>query len=168
MKIETERLVLTPVTLDDLDTFSDIITDPFVRKYLFDDMLLEKEQAREFIETSKQLFLQKKYGLWLLRQQERNEVIGFAGLWHFFDENKPQLLYAILPTYTRQGFAKEASMEIINYAFEILAFDYLEASCDTPNISSLNTAISIGMTRTNDKIIDNKAISFFRINRNED
>lgn len=153
--------------MEDLDTFSDVITDPFVKKYLFDDVSLEKEQIKEFIETSELLFAEKNYGLWLVTQKETNEAIGFAGLWNFFEENQPQLLYAISPNYIRQGFAKEASSEVIKYAFENLNFEYLEASCDNPNTSSLNTATSIGMKKTKDEIIEGKAITFFRINKYE-
>jgi ribosomal-protein-alanine N-acetyltransferase len=167
MKIETERLILIPVTMEDLDTFSDVITDPFVKKYLFDDVSLEKEQIKEFVETSMLLFKDKNYGLWLVTLKETNEAIGFVGLWHFFEENQPQLLYAIGPNYIRQGFAKEASSEVIKYAFKNLNFEYLEASCDTPNTSSLNTAASIGMKKIKDEILEGKAITFFRINKYE-
>lgn len=166
MKLETERLILEPVSLDKLGTLWGIIIDPFVRKYLFDNTELSREQVQEFIEVSNQLFSDKKYGLWLIKLKENNQSIGFTGFWHFYDEYQPQLLYALLPNYTKLGYAKEASLKTIDYAWKNLRFDYIDASCDTPNIASLHTAISIGMTKTKDEVIDDKPISFFRIYNN--
>ncbi|MCW5912531.1 MAG: GNAT family N-acetyltransferase [Cyclobacteriaceae bacterium] len=167
MTLETERLVLEPVSLEKLETLRGIITNPFVRKYLFDDEILSNEQVGEFISISNQLFSDKGYGLWLIKLKDHNGIIGFTGLWHFYNENQPQLLYALLPSHTKSGYAKEASLKLLDYVWANLGFDYIDAACDTPNSASLHTAVSIGMTKTSEKYIDGKPVSFFRIYRNE-
>jgi ribosomal-protein-alanine N-acetyltransferase len=167
MLLKTTRLLLSPVGTDQFDDVYKIFTNEFVKKYLFDNTVLSKDQVQSFIDTSDELFSEKKYGLWCLHTKASNEMIGLAGLWFFFEEKQPQLLYALLPQHTKLGYAKEASLAIIEYAFNHLGFTHLDASCDTPNRESHKVALAIGMTKVKEEIIENKPISFYRINRSE-
>lgn len=165
MKIDTGRLILEPVSTSGIDKIYAIFTDETVRRYLFDDTILSLSQIQSFIEDSIRSFNEKEYGLWIVKIKHNNEPIGFTGLWHFFDEEQPQLLYALLPGFTGYGYATEASLAIIDYAFNKLNFSYLDASCDTPNQPSHKTAMAIGMKKNGEKIIENKPVSFYRIYR---
>jgi ribosomal-protein-alanine N-acetyltransferase len=91
-----------------------------------------------------------------------------VGLWEFFDEPRPQLLYALLPDYLGKGIAAEASREIIRYSFDTLGFNYLCASCDTPNEASHKVAERLGMVKTREETINGKPITFYRIENNSD
>ncbi|MFZ6010635.1 MAG: GNAT family N-acetyltransferase [Bacteroidota bacterium] len=163
MTLETQRLILRPTTADDSDRLFEMFTDAHIRKYLFDDVILSRDQVEEFLNISIKSFQAHSYGLWMIIQRDSNIVVGFAGLWNFFEETQPQLLYALMPAYTRQGFASEASQAVIDYSFRKLGFDYLVASCDTPNISSHRVAEHIGMKKFKEELINEKMISFFRI-----
>jgi ribosomal-protein-alanine N-acetyltransferase len=66
LELKTERLTLKPVTETDADSLGKIITDEFVRKYLFDDEILDRNQIEELIKISRETFNDKKYGLWLI------------------------------------------------------------------------------------------------------
>jgi ribosomal-protein-alanine N-acetyltransferase len=167
MNLETDRLTLTPVSTDKFNDFYKVFTNEFVRKYLCDDTVLSQYQVQSFIDTSDKMFIEKQYGLWSIRTKETKAMIGFSGLWFFFDENQPQLLYALLPQYTKLGYAKEASLAIIGYAFNQIGFTFLDASCDTHNINSHKVALAVGMSKVREETIDNKPITFYRINRNE-
>jgi len=57
--------------------------------------------------------------------KNENTYAGFAGLWSFFGEDQPQLLYALAPNEIKKGYAAEASKAVINYAFNKLKFKYL-------------------------------------------
>jgi ribosomal-protein-alanine N-acetyltransferase len=167
MNIETERLQLIPIKADKFDEVYKVFTDEFVRKYLCDDTILSKTQIQSFIETSNETFYSKQYGLWGIYAKDNKAMIGISGLWHFFDENQPQLLYALLPGYTKLGYATEASLALIKYAFKQLGFTYLEASCDIPNRESHKVALTIGMKKVKEEIIENKPLTFYRLNSSE-
>jgi [ribosomal protein S5]-alanine N-acetyltransferase len=167
MKFVTDRLILMPISADQFDEIYVVFTNDFVKKYLFDDEVLSEDSVQSFIETSIESFQEKQYGLWTIHTKGTNTLIGFTGLWHFFDETQPQLLYALLPQFTNMGYAKEAAQKIIEYTWKNLHFDFLEASCDTPNTQSQQTAIRLGMKKIKEEIIDDKPITFFRINKNE-
>src|SRR5688572_15547362 len=117
MTINTERLELRPTNENDMDVLFSIITNPFVRKYLLDDEILNMDQVKDFIDISIRQFNSSHFGLWLIESKETHHVMGFTGLWQFFEDGQPQLLYALLPQYTGFGYAIEAASAIVNYVF---------------------------------------------------
>ncbi|MEG4581287.1 GNAT family N-acetyltransferase [Microcoleus sp. MON1_C5] len=72
---------------------------------------------------NQKLFSEKKFGLWSIETNTEQEVIGFVGLWYFFEEEQPQLVYALLPTATKKGYASEAATKILEYSFNELGFE---------------------------------------------
>lgn len=161
--LETERVRLKPLKFNDFDVFYKILTDEFVRKYLCDDAVLPREAIESFIAESEKTFAEAHYGLWLIYENETGEIIGFTGLRHFFDEPQPQLLYALLPEFTGRGLALEAARKIIEYAFSGLNFEYLEASCDAPNVASQKVAEKLGMKKIREEAKDELPTIFFRL-----
>lgn len=165
MLLKTSRLILNPLSSISFVNVCEMLRNPFIRLFLFDDKILADEQIKDFLKISDELFKENKYGLWVLSQKSSGEMIGFAGLWHFFEEDQPQLVYALLPEFTGNGYALEASKEIISYGFTSLGLSYLDASCDVPNLPSHKTALSLGMKKTTERNIDGKPITFYRIQK---
>ncbi|HEX8183557.1 MAG TPA: GNAT family N-acetyltransferase, partial [Blastocatellia bacterium] len=62
--IETTRLRLRPFTPGDLDDLHRLWVDPAVRKYLWDDEVITREQAASVIDESCSLFDADGFGLW--------------------------------------------------------------------------------------------------------
>jgi len=161
--LETPRLQLKPVSEDELGALYRIFVDPYVRRYLCDDKVLSLEQVEEFLNESQKLFKEQRFGLWLIRTKDHEEIIGVTGLWYFFEEEQPQLVYALLPQATKQGYATEAASKILEYCFDELGYQYLVASCDRPNYESRKVAERLGMREVEQKSVDGKPLVFFRI-----
>ena len=51
MLLETKRLLLSALTLADLDWFHQLNTNSFVRHYLWDDELISKDRAHDLLAT---------------------------------------------------------------------------------------------------------------------
>lgn len=164
-KLDTDRLYLEPLAATDLSTLHYILTDESVRKYLCDNQVIPFSRSAEILDTAMETFTGKGYGLWLLYLKESLEMIGFAGLYSFFSEPQPQLLYALLPSFTKKGYATEASRCIIRYAFEKLGYTCLTASCDIPNTASVQVMERLGMERLKEEVIEGKPLVFYRISK---
>lgn len=136
MRLTTPRLTLAPVVESEVNTLHHIFIDSHVRRYLCDDQIFSLEQVAEMLDQSSRSFVTEKFGLWLIRPKSESEAIGFVGLWYFFEETQPQLIYALLPKALKQGYATEAAAEILKYCFDELGYEYLVASCDQPNLES--------------------------------
>ncbi len=166
LSINTKRLKLTPLETSDHSLFLDINTDPFVRRYLWDDEMITSEMVGEILEINQKHFQEDQYGLWKILNTDQT-IIGYVGLWHFFDEAQPQLIYALLEPFTGKGYAHEAGLAIIEYTFKRLKFKYLLAATDEPHLASQKVALGLGMTLVGTKTIDGKPTLFYRIEKNK-
>lgn len=160
-RIETGRLTLLPLCQYDLDWFVAFNGLPEIRKHLWDDNVLSHSDAENILKQNKAHFDDDDYGLW--KALLRNDVVGYYGLWHFFGEPRPQLVYATAPGFSGCGFAVEASKAIADYAFSRLGFDYLDAATDAANEASQFVARKIGMTFHSERMEDGKPTIFFRL-----
>jgi ribosomal-protein-alanine N-acetyltransferase len=150
-------------TGNDLARLSTIVTNEYVRKYLFDNEVLDTHQIHDILLRSIESFKNNGYGLWLLEDALSQTTMGIVGLWEFFDEAQPQLLYALLPDFIGKGIAAEASRAIVRYSFDRLGFNYVSASCDTHNESSHKVAKRLGMVKTKEATINGKPTTFYSI-----
>ena len=131
MRMETARIVLEPFTLADVELFHETNTSAFVRRYLWDNETIKNEVSRQILVEMEKCFADLGWGLWKLMTKDTGEYFGYAGLWRFFDEQQPQLLYAIHEAFTGQGYATEAAQRVVDYAFEKLMFSDLLAAAPT-------------------------------------
>lgn len=164
MQLTTQRLILTPISKDDSDRFYNLNIKPEVRQYLWDDEVIPLSLSNDIIKTSIDHFKEENWGLWKIKTQN-NLFIGYCGLWHFFEEAQPQLLYVIDPEFAKNGYAKEASQTVISYAFDKLKFDYITASMNEANLASIKVCESLGMKKIETQIIDGNPIVFYKLNQ---
>jgi ribosomal-protein-alanine N-acetyltransferase len=145
IKIETERLHLTPLSPDDLPGMHSVWIEPGVRRFLWDDEIISKEHAAEVIDESVRLFEAEGLGLWSVRPRGEARIIGFGGFWFFHDPPELQILYGLTEANWNRGFATEIARAVIRYGFEELGLERIEASADAPNLSSLRVMEKSGM-----------------------
>lgn len=163
--LETPRLLLKPILESEVSTLHSILIDSYVRKYLCDGKIFPLQQVEGMLIESRKNFEEKRFGLWFIETKSEKEIIGFVGLWYFFNEEQPQLAYALLPEATKKGYATEAATKILEYCFNELNYQYLLASCDRPNLESQKVAERIGMRKVDEKIVNGNSTLFFRIER---
>ena len=162
---ETPRLTLRPFTSDDFEVLHKIFTDPFVRKYLWDDEVIPESQTHEILKINKEQFAKEHSGLWAMSEKGKEEIFGFVGLWYFFSEVQPQLLYGLIPEFAHKGYATEASEKIIEYAFNELGFDHIIASTDEPHKASTAVLKRLDFAFVEQKNMDGLETLFFRLDK---
>src|SRR5690554_4583034 len=92
----TDRLTFRPCCADDLDNLHHLWAHPDIRRFLFDDRAITREEALDFIEASDSAFASRGYGIWLFFEACGNEIAGFAGLLES-SEGPPNLVYGTRP-----------------------------------------------------------------------
>ena len=153
--LETERLCMRPFGAGDVDALHALFVLPEVRQYLLDDVVIEREQAAEFVEASERCFDENGFGLCVLLPREmragaqNSELIGFCGVRHFEDPyagEQPELLYGLEPRCWGQGYALEASVGMLRFAFEACRLPLIYAGIDPPNVRSRRVIERLGMS----------------------
>lgn len=163
--LETERLRLIPFEAHEFDLLHQTFTHPFVREYLWDNEIIPAERTQEILRVNQQHFASERWGLWKILIKSDDTYAGFVGLWLFFGEPQPQLIYGLLPEKTGFGYATEASQAIINFAFQELNYDYLLAAFDTPHNRSRKVCERLQMHRVEEKEMNGRMTTFYRIDK---
>jgi ribosomal-protein-alanine N-acetyltransferase len=165
--IKTARLHLRPVCHDDLDSLFALWTEPRVRRFLFDDQIISREQAVNEIVNSIKRFEAHGCGLWRATAREGSELIGFCGYRFFHEPPQLQLLYGFHPDHWSQGFATEAARAMIRFGFEELGFDSVIASADAPNTASCRVMEKAGMAFDRRETVNGLDTIYYRVERRD-
>ena len=143
MKLQSERLTLIPFRPEHVDDLHALWTHADVRRYLWDDEVISREQAAEVVEASEESFREHGFGLWALSLVGDDELIGFAGLRHFGCGDEVELLYGLHPDHWGRGLATEASRAVLDHGFS-LGLTEIFAGSDPPNVASLRVMDRLG------------------------
>ncbi|MEO1514781.1 MAG: GNAT family N-acetyltransferase [Bacteroidota bacterium] len=163
----TDRSILLPFVREDLSLFLQLNTDPFVRQYLWDDEIISQQQADEILEQNMSYFKGDDFGLWKIVDKHSNAVLGYTGLWYFFEESQPQLIYILREIHTGRGLATECAGRIMRYAFERLGFSHLVAAMDESHHASQRVAERLGMQQVEKRLENGKPTLIYRIDKSD-
>jgi [ribosomal protein S5]-alanine N-acetyltransferase len=144
-RLNSTRLQLLPFTSDDVDDLHRLFIEPGVRKYLWDDEVIAREQTAEIVDKSVASFEANGFGLWAVRVVDEAALAGFCGFWSFHDPPQIELLYGLSTRYWRRGLATEAALAMIAFGFEVLGFERIAASTDAANTASVRVMERAGM-----------------------
>jgi RimJ/RimL family protein N-acetyltransferase len=152
MKIlETERLSIRRLVMDDLDSLAALYSDRDIRRYFpdGDHGILTYEETKEELEW----FLNghpthPELGLWATIHKETEKFIGRCGLlpWTIDGREEVEIAYLLDKNYWGQGLATEAARGIKKYAFDKLHLSRLICLIDPQNQASRRVAEKVGMT----------------------
>ncbi len=145
LRLRTDRLLLEPLAPEHLDFVHRLWTDPQVRRYLWDDEVVSREQANDEIVKSVASFRDHDFGLLVIRRAEDGREIGFCGLRFIDDRDDVEILYGLLPEHWGRGLATEAGREVMRWAFVDLGLERLIGRTDPPNAASARVLERLGM-----------------------
>lgn len=141
--LRTARLHLRPLRESDIDALHALWSQPGVRRFLWDDRLLSREQVRESVMQSLWLFAEQGCGLWLAHDAQ-GALVGFCGYWMFRDAHDLELLYGVDESQWSMGYAREMSEALVGYGFDTLRLAEIRASADAPNLASQRVLRRLG------------------------
>jgi [ribosomal protein S5]-alanine N-acetyltransferase len=149
--LTTERLVLRPAALPDLDDLHALWNHEQVRRFLFDDRPVTRPLAASVLDDCL-AHGDKGCGLWLIQHRDGPRVMGCAGLMPttVAAALEPRLegllepLVALWPRHWRQGYATEALTALCQHAFVQLRVGQLAAVNDVPNVASGRLLVRLG------------------------
>lgn len=149
--LDTTRTTLVPATPDDVDALWTLFTDPIVRRFLWDDAVVTRDQVAETVAAAAQQNAEGR-GLWTIRLHGADAVVGCVALLATGTaaEFEPRMaggvevLVALVPAVQHRGHATEALRALIEYAWRALPIDALHASVDVPNQASHQAMLRAG------------------------
>ncbi|MEK4973413.1 GNAT family protein [Niallia sp. FSL R7-0648] len=146
-KLETERLILRKVTLEDVEDMYYYGTNEDVSKYVTWKTHKTLSDTREYIEFILSQYENKKIAPWGIEYKENGKFIGTIDFvsWQL-KHNIAEIGYVISQDYWGKGIAPEAANEVIKFGFNNMDLVRIQARCDVENIGSARVMEKVGMT----------------------
>lgn len=144
--IETQRLIFKQITHQDLDALLEIYQSPKNMKLVPNAKLdWTKEGLWKKYERLNQNY-KNGFGIYTILRKEDRSVIGEAGLYYSFnDEKHLELGYILDHHYWNKAYGTEICKALIHYAFEELKVEKLTARMIKDNIGSKRVSEKCGM-----------------------
>lgn len=116
--IETDRLVLRPITLDDAEVYFSWNSDERVTKYMSYSTYTDISQTIDWIKST---LVDDSEWIWAFILKKENKVIGSGSIGPNSEmEDYWGIGYNLHYDYWHKGYCSEAMKAIINFAYEKL------------------------------------------------
>jgi len=143
--IETDRLIIRKMKMDDIDDIFCFTSDPEMLKFTpMYDLSKNKEGLSQYIKKVLKNYKDGNPEYWAVVYKKINKVIGIVTI-DISSKHRGDIGYAICRKYWGKGFATEAAKAIIDFGFNTLGLKRIEGACDPRNIASVKVLKKLGM-----------------------
>jgi RimJ/RimL family protein N-acetyltransferase len=143
--IETERLYLRELQIDDKKELAKVLSDP--ESMEFYPHPFSEEEVENWIKWNIENYKKYKHGLWAVILKEGNLFIGDCGITmqEIDGETVPEIGFHIIKDYCKRGYATEAALACKEYAFNVLHYPKIFSYTRVLNLPSQKVAKKIGL-----------------------
>jgi RimJ/RimL family protein N-acetyltransferase len=156
VQLETERLALRPLSLDDLDDLASFLSDPETMRYIGAGGTRTREQARVTLQHMIESCQARGYGQLGVERKEDRAFLGRCGLlvwdpatWTITEQVdgplEVEIGYLLGRDHWGNGYATEAATAVRDWALAELGLERLIALIYPGNIRSIRVAEKLGM-----------------------
>lgn len=145
--LETDRLILCKMTLDDAEAVFAYASDPEVSRYALWETHRSIEDTRAFLELAIGKYENGGEPDWGIVYKGDHRFVGTCGIvsWEP-DHARAELGYALSRGYWDRGLMAEAVRAMISFGFERMGLNRLEARCIAENGASARVMEKAGMS----------------------
>ena len=145
--IETERLTLRHLRIEDAEDLYRIYSSPETMKFMGRGSASVEEAGGHIQKHIEKYYNNYGFGLWATVLKENNSLIGRCGLLYEDIEGIKdlELAYLLDSYYWGQGLATEAARSIIKIGFDKYNFKRIIAVINPQNTASIRVAEKVGM-----------------------
>jgi [ribosomal protein S5]-alanine N-acetyltransferase len=134
----TERLLLRQLSLNDAEEIFALRSNEIVNKHLGRPKAQSIDEAKNFINKINAGIESNQSVYWAICLQDQIKLIGTICLWNFSDEeNKAEIGYELLPQFHGKGIMQEAFLKVVEFGFQTLQLDRIEAWTTMQNENSI-------------------------------
>ena len=131
--LETERLILPKISMDDAEDVFLLRTNEEAMKYINKPKLLSIDDAKEIIKKMND----PDRIQWGITLKTSDTIIGTIGYHRIEKEHyRAEIGYMLHPQYWNTGLMSEAIAKVINYGFDEMKLHSIEAIINPGNVAS--------------------------------
>jgi [ribosomal protein S5]-alanine N-acetyltransferase len=167
--LETKRLILRELLpTDDIGMF-ELDSNPEVHRFVGKKPVKHIDESRLMIENIRKQYTVNGIGRWAVILKETNEFIGWSGIKLITDtinnhQNFYEIGYRFIQKHWGKGYATEAGLAFVDFAFNELKVPALYAYADKGNLDSRRILEKIGMQYVNSFDLEGEEEVWYEIN----
>ena len=159
---ETERLIVRPYTMDELDNFFKLNGDEEVMRYIRKAQTLQESQV--FLKKIITAYSERPgTGRWGMFSKENEQYVGSFAIIPVENSDKLQLGYALLKENWGKGYASESVKGGIQYAFHQLGLTEIAGITFPENIPSQKVLLKNGFVFDKTIIEEGKEMNLYSL-----
>ena len=136
--LKTKRLVLRKLINNDAQQILYLRSNPIVNQYILRAKQKSLPEAVSFINERNNDIENGKIFYWAISLKEEQKLIGTICLWNFSeDKTVAEIGYDLHPDYFHKGIMTETIREVINFGFNKLQLESIEAFTHKENTNSI-------------------------------
>jgi ribosomal-protein-alanine N-acetyltransferase len=146
--IESPRLRLRPITIDDAAAYFPLTSDPRISKWTTWGAHATIDDTREWLRSAAAGVAQGDNATWAIEHE--GKVVGCIGLhgivWQFraIRYDRAELGYWLAPAEWGKGIATEAATHVVRWGFETLGLHKINVMCLEDNEGSRRVIENVG------------------------
>jgi ribosomal-protein-alanine N-acetyltransferase len=149
--LTTERLTLRRLVINDEQEIFTLRSDREINKYLGREISKTIDDARNFINKINENINKHDSLYWAITLNNKNILVGTICLFSFSDENdKCEIGYELLTNFQGNGIMMEALEKVIDYAFNTIKVQKIEAFFHRDNQSSIKLLEKFSFSDSNE------------------
>ena len=143
--LETERLLLSHLSYDHCEFIFELVNEPTFKQFIGDKDVNSLQAAREYLrEGPIESYEKFGYGLFLVTLKEIAKPTGICGLVKRDEFDDPDIGFAFLSHYRRNGYAGESAQAVLEHGFGSLELRRIIAIADPDNEPSVRLLERLG------------------------
>lgn len=145
-RLQTERLQLRWLTLDDAGLMLAVWNDPAFLRHVGDRGIRTPAQARDALrDGAMKLYEDHGFGPFRVAVLSDDTPIGICGLFFRDGLEEPDIGFALLPEFCSKGYAYEAASAVMEYVRDDLTLTRVVAVVSPENVASIGLLEKLGL-----------------------
>ena len=135
--LTTEYLTIRQITSEDLDEFFILKSDLRLLKH-YDAKAKNYEEARQFLYKVNDAIIKNEWIIWGITLKSNSKLIGSICFWNISKElSRAEIGYDLMYDQQGRGIMQEAIIAVINYGFQHMKLQSIEALPSPSNTKSI-------------------------------
>ena len=144
VRLETERLLLRPTAAEDFDGWAELMADPETSRFMGGPV--PRAAAWRGMMTMAGAWALQGFAMFSVIEKASGRWIGRVGPWQPEGWPGTEVGWGLLRSASGKGYAHEAAVATIDWAFDHLGWDEVIHSIDPDNHASIALAERLGST----------------------
>ncbi len=145
--LETDRLLLRKVKLEDAQDLFEFASDPEVTRFTTWTTHQSLQDSEDFLRSVLDKYARQTLADWGVVHKADAKLIGSCGFNTWLPPHtRAEVGYALSKQYWGRGLMTEAVQAAIDFGFRTMQLNRIQAVCNVENIASARVMEKVGMT----------------------